>query len=114
MILSVRSAVSFVIGIAAFLGIYWLGGGEFERGPALADAVVGGGIVGCISAVITLVRQIDVLKRNGVPEGWKLMPVEPTPEMVAAGNAAEYSATTHQPARVIYQRMLAAAPEVKP
>jgi hypothetical protein len=50
---SVRSALSFVICIAAFLGVYWLGGGEFERGPALADAVVAGGIGGCISAVIT-------------------------------------------------------------
>jgi len=29
--------------------------------------------------------------RGGVPEGWKLMPVEPTPEMVSDGGFAETS-----------------------
>jgi hypothetical protein len=46
--------------------------------------------------------------RVGVPEGWKLVPVEPTPAMSAAGfcvNEAE-----HDPAGV-YRAMLAAAPE---
>ena len=41
----------------------------------------------------------------------KLVPLEPTAEMLVAGNAADYAATTHKPAAAIYRAMLAAAPK---
>lgn len=41
---------------------------------------------------------------------WKLVPVTPTREMLVAGNVADYTASTHNTAGVIYRAMLAAAP----
>jgi hypothetical protein len=52
MIRGIRCAVAFLVCVTTFLGIYWLGGGEFERGPALANAVVAAGVGGAVSAVI--------------------------------------------------------------
>lgn len=46
--------------------------------------------------------------RVGVPEGWKLVPVEPTPAMSAVGFCV--AEAEHDPAGV-YRAMLAAAPE---
>lgn len=45
-----------------------------------------------------------------VPAGWKLVPVEPTPEMISAGKGG---CVTSDMAREIYDDMLAAAPEVQ-
>lgn len=42
-----------------------------------------------------------------IPEGWKLVPIEPTPEML---NAARLN---HMAANAVYKAMLSAAPEYK-
>ena len=46
-------------------------------------------------------------QRAGAAKGWKLVPVEPTDEMVRAGNDLPRYAT---PARHVWEAMLAAAP----
>lgn len=57
----------------------------------------------------------------GVPEGWKLVPVEPTPEMIGAMACEEATGKiNHEPtvgmagAENAYAAMIAAAPEPKP
>ena len=45
-----------------------------------------------------------------VPEGWKLVPVEPTDAMVAGGYRAYASRLSYDMARTTYRAMLAAAP----
>ena len=52
-----------------------------------------------------------------VPEGWKLVPLEPTYEMLEAGEGALVPTYTDTPVSVpfdVYRAMLAAAPEAKP
>ena len=52
-----------------------------------------------------------------VPEGWKLVPIEPTYEMLEAGEGALVPTYTDTPVSVpfdVYRAMLAAAPEAKP
>ena len=50
-----------------------------------------------------------------IPEGWRLVPVEPTEVMKHAGRAAGWSnAVAYNETRDIYKAMLAAAPEAKP
>ena len=52
-----------------------------------------------------------------VPEGWKLVPIEPTYEMLEAGEGAFVPTYTDTPVSVpfdVYRAMLAAAPEAKP
>lgn len=47
------------------------------------------------------------------PSGWRMVPVEPTAKMLAAGVAAESNASTHVQERLTllaYRAMLAAAP----
>ncbi|MGL4755999.1 MAG: hypothetical protein ACRCXB_26880 [Aeromonadaceae bacterium] len=53
---------------------------------------------------------------NMVPEGWKLVPVEPTQEMVEVGCEHEGSRINDGAgyARVLYAKMLAAAPKPEP
>jgi len=51
------------------------------------------------------------------PPGYVLVPIEPTPEMLAAGVAAESNAATHVQERLTlyaYRAMIAAAQETKP
>jgi len=51
-----------------------------------------------------------------VPEGWKLVPVEPTEAMIAAGEAADDDSIIEHPfyvATKIYKAMLSAAPSTK-
>lgn len=43
-----------------------------------------------------------------VPEGMRLVPVEPTEEMINAGNAAYYGTSTHRPAKILWGVMLQA------
>lgn len=56
---------------------------------------------------------VDALERRAspasVPEGWKLVPVEPTMEMCEAG-WNEYDLQEHFSVRFMYERMIAAAP----
>ena len=52
-----------------------------------------------------------------IPEGWKLVPIEPTYEMLEAGEGALVPTHTDTPVSVpddVYRAMLAAAPEAKP
>ena len=56
--------------------------------------------------------------QNGqsVPDGWKLVPIEPTPEMLGAGEDTFVPAYTGTPVSApidVYRAMLAAAPEAK-
>jgi len=41
---------------------------------------------------------------------WKSVPIAPTTEMVAAGDRAEFVATTHRTSALVYRAMLDAAP----
>lgn len=52
-----------------------------------------------------------------IPEGWKLVPIEPTYEMLEAGEGTFVPTYTGTPVSVpfdVYRAMLAAAPEAKP
>ena len=48
-----------------------------------------------------------------VPEGWKLVPTEPTKEMLEAGQTEWLDSAGADPSFDVYRAMLAAAPEVK-
>lgn len=49
-----------------------------------------------------------------IPEGWQLVPVEPTPEMLAASWETDLKATDINTVRKeLYQAMLAAAPKLE-
>jgi hypothetical protein len=48
-----------------------------------------------------------------VPEGWKLVPIEPTPTMITAALESSHAINAHR-AEHCYRAMLAAAPEAKP
>ena len=48
-----------------------------------------------------------------VPEGWKLVPIEPTPTMVKAGLESSHALNVHR-VLVCYDAMIDAAPEAKP
>ena len=57
-----------------------------------------------------------------VPEGWKLVPIEPTPEMMLVAQKADHDHGGHEEwleydgedVKRVYRAMLAAAPETKP
>ena len=51
--------------------------------------------------------------RMSVPEGWKLVPIEPTPTMVKAGLESSHALNVHR-VLVCYDAMIDAAPEAKP
>lgn len=56
------------------------------------------------------------LQQASVPEGWKLVPVEATPEMISAGAVHHYGACSRQDrsdADKAWDAMLAAAPQPK-
>ncbi|HDX8367391.1 TPA: hypothetical protein RQN08_002639 [Aeromonas dhakensis] len=56
--------------------------------------------------------EIDVPISVSVPEGWKLVPVEPTDQMFEAGNSAYWSTSTNHDAIIAtYRAMLTAAPK---
>ena len=48
-----------------------------------------------------------------VPDGWKLVPIEPTPTMITAALESSHAINAHR-AEYCYRAMLAAAPEAKP
>jgi len=48
-----------------------------------------------------------------VPEGWKLVPIEPTPTMITAALESSHAINAHR-AEHCYRAMLAATPEAKP
>lgn len=49
-----------------------------------------------------------------VPAGWALVPIEPTPEMIAAGRDLDVHDTAYEGYRGVYKAMLAAAQGAKP
>jgi hypothetical protein len=52
-----------------------------------------------------------------IPEGWKLVPLEPTPEMIEAGRDAEHRCgmlPRQAPVAYGYRAMVKAAPEFHP
>ncbi|MGL6415581.1 hypothetical protein ACSZMN_16755 [Aeromonas veronii] len=56
--------------------------------------------------------EIDVPISVSVPEGWKLVPVEPTNQMFEAGNSTYWATSTNLGAIIAtYKAMLAAAPK---
>lgn len=63
----------------------------------------------------TLRAELQALKGGAVPEGYALVPVEPTPEMLQAGAdeplAGEADEDAPEDYRAVYKAMLAAAPQ---
>ena len=57
-----------------------------------------------------------------IPEGWKLVPIEPTPEMMLVAQKADHDHLEHEEwleydgedVKRVYRAMLAATPEAKP
>ena len=57
-----------------------------------------------------------------IPEGWKLVPIEPTPEMMLVAQKADHDHGNHEEwleydgedVKRVYRAMLAASPESKP
>jgi hypothetical protein len=64
------------------------------------------------AAEIDLLRAELAALREQVPEGYKLLPVDPTPEMIMAGINTDLSETTEEADdyRNVYAAMIAAAP----
>ncbi|WP_223565511.1 hypothetical protein [Pantoea sp. OVA07A] len=61
-----------------------------------------------VEAVIVMAKELLALRKGReIPEGWKLVPVEPTEEMIAAGDQFMYGLSRLGDA---YDAMLAAAP----
>ena len=56
-----------------------------------------------------LLQELIAEQPASVPDGWKLVPVEPTPEMQKAGAGVPLNKAARH--NVIYREMLAAAPE---
>lgn len=56
------------------------------------------------------IGRIKELEAQAVPEGWQLVPKEPTPEMIAAAKSTTSAVLTRSHATEIYRAMLAAAP----
>ena len=65
---------------------------------------------------------VDVATDPAVNGGWKLVPIEPTPEMMRAAQKADHDHGDHEgwleydgeDVKRVYRAMLAAAPEAKP
>ena len=51
---------------------------------------------------------------TSIPEGWKLVPIEPTDRMLSAGQSEWLESAGADPCFDVYRAMLAAAPEAKP
>lgn len=62
------------------------------------------------TVIAELRAEVERLKAAAVPEGWKLVPVEPTPEIIRAAGKTHCLPTDGWEIR-IYQSMLAAAPQ---
>lgn len=63
------------------------------------------------SEVVSMAKELLALRKGReIPEGWKLVPIEPTEEMIAAGDQFMDGLSRLGDA---YDAMLAAAPEVE-
>lgn len=63
------------------------------------------------NSCINEVKRLNATAPQPVPDGWKLVPVEPTRQMMSQGHFA-MAGTDRGKFRRIYQAMVAAAPEV--
>ena len=61
----------------------------------------------------TCATRLDEPPAPSIPEGWKLVPIEPTQEMRNAWDSAPICEDDDAEFRRAYSEMLAAAPEVK-
>ena len=74
-------------------------------------------------AMSIILAELDRLSASPVPEGMKLVPIEPTPEMlsragtecgaIGAGSCGEHVGVDWDDFRAVWQSMLAAAPTTK-
>lgn len=64
-----------------------------------------------IDAYREFARAVLALRGPAIPEGWQLVPVEPTPEMLKAGQYRVGNLSTEKWFAVSYRAMLAAAPK---
>jgi hypothetical protein len=67
-------------------------------------------------SVVSLYTHPQPAQHPAIPQGWKLVPVEPTSEMLQAtvnGYAQEFRAHRMSVGKSLYRTMLAAAPEVQ-
>lgn len=64
--------------------------------------------------VLALIKRVEDAETARVPEGWKLVPVEPTERMQVRGYTAMAPETAeHVDTEAVYRAMLAAAPSLK-
>ena len=98
-----------------------------DKDSCAAFCVAEGSWLELMSAVESLASALaaagKAAKRHGaqpaqsVPDGWKLVPIEPTYEMLEAGEDTLVPTYTDTPVSVpfdVYRAMLASAPEAKP
>ena len=76
-------------------------------------------LIELLDRIIALEEKIDAMPQctqpaPSVPEGWKLVPIEPTKEMRDAWDSAPICEDDDAEFRRAYSEMLAAAPETKP
>ena len=72
-----------------------------------------------LARIIALEEKIDAMPQctqpaPSIPEGWKLVPIEPTKEMRDAWDSAPICEDDDAEFRRAYSEMIAAAPEAKP
>ena len=84
----------------------WAGDYEKEGGHGL--------IVEMLKSYAELLTKHPCKPEFKVPDGWRLVPVDPTPEMVASCNAWFIPLLMLPLLVAAYKTMLAAAPEYKP
>ena len=68
------------------------------------------GVEQAITALTAALEQPAIPQRHYVPEGWKLVPVEPTISMCIAGDEARMNVDDATRTPAIYRAMLNAAP----
>lgn len=92
--------------------------GEFtwySREELISNALMGRSDAELMAAATpeTILELIRMARSRSVPEGWKLVPVEPTPEMCNAGNRARYNSVCPLWTSILeeaYAAMIAVAP----
>jgi hypothetical protein len=70
------------------------------------------GVIGLVGAEISRLR--SELEKARIPEGWQIVPKEPTAEMIASGVTAGVGAAPEPWCPHAYRAMLSAAPQPPP
>ena len=63
---------------------------------------------------VVLRHHLGAQPAPNIPEGYKLVPIEPTDAILSAGQTEWLDAAGADPSYDIYRAMLSAAPETKP